>query len=91
MKNKQGVANACERLGIPADAVVRMPRIQLVGSISLYAENYELITEYTDKRMILAAKDGFVEISGSGLRIAEACGRNLSVKGNIASVIFTEN
>ncbi len=86
--NKDAKVNAAEFFGIPAEVAVKMARVQLVGTRFAFIENYDLIASYSPECVRLATADGYLEISGSNLEIADAERGYIAIRGVISSVSY---
>jgi len=77
-----------DMLELPKDVVLNMPRITMVGSVSLVMENYRGIVEYGDEKIRINTGSGLVRIMGNRLVIREITSENVFIEGDIKVMEF---
>lgn len=82
------VRDTALELELPAYVVYDMPHIELDGDRRILFERHHGILEYNDTRICIAARDTVVCIDGSGLRLCAMNATELSVAGEIESIVF---
>ena len=65
-----------------------IPRIICLGNRELTVENYLGICEYTENRIVLAAKPQFIKIEGKGLEVRTVSRDMVYVTGEICGFEF---
>lgn len=88
-KEKRGLREALSHsLALPEDLLLDLPRITISGNRELEIENYKNVLEYLDTSIRLNCKDGILHILGSELSILSITDELVSIRGNIAQLIF---
>ena len=86
---KKETKNAfAEFWGIPADIIMKAPRIQMIGDMEIYVENYDAIALYSPEDIKIAVNEGMLCVSGVNLRIVQAELHSLMIKGVIKKICF---
>lgn len=89
--SKSGIIGmAVAGLELPADLVGAV-RLTLIGQELLRVINHRGIIVYEPQRVILAISRGRLEICGVNLSLAELNNEQLTVEGQIQSILFKEN
>lgn len=84
-KVQQGVANALE---IPEDALLNLPKITMVGNTQVLIENHMGVIEYTPQKLRIGVSIGEIEITGTEFFLKNILSDELSLRGQIQSVVF---
>ena len=79
---------AVGRLDIPVDALMKLPRMEVVGNEELLIENHTGIIEYSPDDIKVAARRRVIRLTGEGLQLDGMDADNLHIKGNIKSIEF---
>ncbi|MEE1350685.1 MAG: sporulation protein YqfC [Clostridia bacterium] len=58
-----------EKLELPKDVVMDLPRVSICGDKEVFVENHKGVTEYTDKCIRIKMNDGMIGICGDDMRI----------------------
>lgn len=74
---------------IPGEAVGHTARVVLMGRDSLLVEQHRGIISYTEEKLILRLRDGYMTIRGENLKISEYTGCSLAASGIVQSVEFS--
>ncbi|WP_406677969.1 sporulation protein YqfC [Moorella sp. ACPs] len=77
-----------EYLELPADAVLDLPRLTLVGNSRLVVENHRGISEYQPDLVRLKLSTGELEIKGTGILLREIKPDAIALEGTIQSLRF---
>ncbi|GEA16477.1 MAG: hypothetical protein PWR22_434 [Moorella sp. (in: firmicutes)] len=77
-----------EYLELPADAVLDLPRLTLVGNSRLVVENHRGISEYQPDLVRLRLSTGELEIKGTGIILREIKPDAIALEGTIQSLRF---
>ncbi|MDK2895742.1 MAG: hypothetical protein PWQ98_1869 [Moorella sp. (in: firmicutes)] len=77
-----------EYLELPADAVLDLPRLTLVGNSRLVVENHRGISEYQPDLVRLKLSTGELEIKGTGIILREIKPDAIALEGTIQSLRF---
>ena len=75
-----------ERFSLPPEAVANVPYVQIRGNKSVSIENHRGIMEYTQKKIVIALKQGKICVHGDELRISGMNRCSIEVHGLIFSV-----
>ncbi|KYH31012.1 sporulation protein YqfC [Neomoorella mulderi] len=75
-------------LELPADAVLDLPRLTLVGNSRLVVENHRGISEYQPDLVRLKLSTGELEIKGTGMLLREIKPDAIALEGTIHSLTF---
>lgn len=84
---KQRVASVFE---LPGDVMLDVARITMMGCAEMLIENHRGISEYTPERVVLGLPQGHVLIGGEGLEISTISPDQVTIKGNIRSVLYSD-
>jgi sporulation protein YqfC len=76
-------------LELPADAVLDLPRLTVVGNNRLVVENHRGISEYQPDRVRLQLTTGVLEIQGTGLTLREIRPDAIALEGSIQSIHYS--
>ncbi|QGP92512.1 YabP family protein [Neomoorella glycerini] len=75
-------------LELPADAVLDLPRLTLLGNSRLVVENHRGISEYQPDLVRLLLSTGELEIKGTGMLLREIKPDAIALEGTIQSLRF---
>ncbi|WP_258360267.1 sporulation protein YqfC [Moorella sulfitireducens] len=78
-----------EYLELPADAVLDLPRLTLVGNSRLVVENHRGISEYRPDLVRLKLSTGELAIKGTGILLREIRPDAIALEGTIQSLSFS--
>lgn len=85
---KTAMEKVAEKLDIPKELALQLPRLILTGHRELYIENYRGILEYTDTLIRIATSSKNVKVCGNALGIKSIASEEITLEGNIQSVQF---
>ena len=77
-----------EKLSLPKDVMLDLPRISVCGDKEIYIENHKGIMEYTDCSIRIKTDKAVVHINGSDLRIIVLESDRMVVNGEFQSVDY---
>ncbi len=75
---------------LPADVLMDLPRITLVGQIHIYIENHKGLLAFSDTEIRVLLKQGQMLIQGEGLVIKVILPEELVLEGKINQVLYLE-
>ena len=78
-----------EKLSLPNDMLLDLPRLTLCGNHELEVENYKNVLEYLDHAISLNCTEGIIRLSGEHLEITAITDDSVSIRGNILSISFS--
>lgn len=73
-------------LEMPEELALDLPRITLVGNISLNVENHKGIISYSAEEVRLRINDGYLVARGSGLKLRSINSSDISLEGEIRNL-----
>lgn len=92
MKKLQQMKNwLTKQTDLPADILMDLPRITLVGQVHIYIENHRGLLAFTDKEVRILLKHGQLLIKGDSFVIKTIFPEELLLEGTINQVLFLEN
>ncbi len=77
-----------DRLELPKDIVLDLPRLVILGDLQVVIENHRGIMEYTPERIIIAVNKGRLRIEGEELTIGSIQEEQITVTGSLRLVAF---
>lgn len=78
-----------EIAGLPAEFILGLPSMSLVGNIKIEILNHRGLKNYSDKKVLIYTRIGDLVIDGDKLLIKEISLENIKIEGNISAVSFT--
>lgn len=92
MESRKEVFNRAmaDFLEIPRDLVMDIPKVTIIGKNELLLQNYRGIIEYRSDLLRVNLSRGFVEILGNNLEIKALTPDDISLTGEINSVLFRD-
>jgi len=79
-----------EKLDLPADIVMDLPRITMVGQIHIYVENHRGLLTFSDKEIRLLLKQGQLLVRGEKFVIKTILPEEILLEGKISQVIYID-
>ena len=76
-------------MGLPADAVAGVPRLELVGDGELRVENHKGILAYGQEEIHVSGGVFLIKIAGQGLELRAMTGIELLITGKISQITLT--
>ncbi|WP_027407845.1 sporulation protein YqfC [Anoxybacteroides tepidamans] len=90
-KWRQQVRNwLTNQLELPADLVMDLPRITMIGHIHIYIENHRGLLTFSDKELRLLLKQGQLLVRGEQFVIKTILPEEILLEGKINHVIYLE-
>lgn len=77
-----------QNLELPADVVMDLPRITMIGQIHIYIENHRGVKAFSNEQLKLKLKQGTLVISGREFVIKTILPEEILLEGTISSVDF---
>ena len=77
-------------MGLPCDAVIGLPLVELYGNHRVLIENHSGVKSYCARKIIVRTKISDICIVGDKLEIANMSKCRLIITGEIESVLLTE-
>ncbi|MDR7072793.1 sporulation protein YqfC [Fictibacillus barbaricus] len=77
-----------QNLDLPADVVMDLPRITMIGQIHIYIENHRGVKAFSNEQLALKLKQGTLLIKGSDFVIKTILPEEILLEGTITSVYF---
>lgn len=77
-----------EKMDLPQDVMMDLPRITMVGQIHVYIENHRGLLVFTDKELRLLLKQGQLLIKGKYFVIKTILPEEILLEGKIEQVIY---
>lgn len=86
MKNmKKWLAN---KMDLPADIAMDLPRITMVGQLHIYIENHKGLLVFTDREVRLLMENGQLLVKGKSFVIKTILPEELLLEGKIEEVHY---
>jgi len=90
MKNKliRGKEFLVEKLDIPIDAMIDIPKIILLGKEELTIENHKGIIAFSEKEIKVLSKRGVIKVQGNNFEIFYIGSNSLTINGEIITISY---
>jgi sporulation protein YqfC len=79
-----------DKLELPADIVMDLPRITMVGQIHIYIENHRGLLTFSDKELRLLLEQGQLLVRGENFVIKMILPEEILLEGKINQVIYID-
>lgn len=79
-----------DKIELPADVVMDLPRITMIGQLHIYIENHRGLLIFTDKEVRLLLKQGQLLIKGEAFVIKTILPEEILLEGKIDQVLYIE-
>jgi sporulation protein YqfC len=79
-----------DKLELPADIVMDLPRITMVGQIHIYIENHRGLLTFSDRELRLLLKQGQLLVRGENFVIKTILPEEILLEGKINQVIYID-
>ncbi len=79
-----------DTFGLPAEVILKLPIVMMIGGKSLILENHRGILEYSRERIRLRLAKGELALIGHNLIIQSISNEEIQIKGEITGLSFTE-
>ena len=72
-----------EALEMPEELALDLPRVTLIGNVSLHIENHRGIINYSAQEVRLRVSEGYLIARGSGFKLRSSSKTDVSLEGEI--------
>ncbi|MCE7794208.1 sporulation protein YqfC [Salipaludibacillus sp. CUR1] len=79
-----------DQMDLPADVVMDLPRLTMVGHLHVYIENHQGVIRFTDKELRLAMTEGQIIIQGEGFIIKSILPEEILLEGVINHIHYSD-
>lgn len=83
--------NISEKLELPRDIVLNLPKITITGDNEIIIENHKGVVLFEEKQVKVNSGVGMISISGSNFEILFMGGSTLTLSGTFRSIIYDGN
>ncbi|EIT85217.1 hypothetical protein A374_10755 [Fictibacillus macauensis ZFHKF-1] len=77
-----------EKLDLPADAMMDLPRITMIGQLHIYIENHRGVISFSNEQLMLRLKTGSLVIKGRDFVIKTILPEEILLEGAIDGVYY---
>lgn len=77
-----------DQMDLPADVLMDMPRITMIGQIHIYIENHRGVLQFSNEELRLLLSQGQLLIKGDHFVIKSILPEELLLEGKIDKVIY---
>ena len=90
MKNKlfRGKEFIAEKLDIPIDVVLDIPKIIITGKEEITIENHKGIVAFSENEIKVSSKKGIIKIQGNNFEIFYMGSNSLTINGEIRVISY---
>lgn len=75
-------------MALPADVMLELPRITMVGQVHVYIENHHGLELFSETELKLKAPKGYIQISGKSFVLKMMYPTEILLEGTITEVKF---
>ncbi|MCM3619108.1 sporulation protein YqfC [Sutcliffiella horikoshii] len=75
---------------LPADVMMDLPRITMIGQIHIYIENHRGLVTFSDTEIRLLLKQGQLLVKGDSFVIRTILPEEILLEGKISQVMYLE-
>jgi sporulation protein YqfC len=75
---------------LPADVMMDLPRITMIGQIHIYIENHRGLITFSDTEIRLLLKQGQLLVKGDSFVIRTILPEEILLEGKISQVMYLE-
>ncbi|MCK0471569.1 sporulation protein YqfC [Halalkalibacter sp. APA_J-10(15)] len=79
-----------KKMGLPADVMMDLPRITMIGQLHIYIENHRGVLRFSNQELRLLLKQGQLLIKGDQFVIKTILPEELLLEGRIDQVIYVD-
>lgn len=83
--------NIAEKLDLPRDIIMDLPKITITGDSEILIENHKGIVVFGEKVVRINSRIGSISIHGEGFEILFIGGKTLTLSGKFKSVVYEGN
>lgn len=80
-----------QKAELPADVVMDLPRITMIGQLHIYIENHRGLLAFSDNELRLALKQGQLLIKGKEFVLKTMLPEEILLEGQIDEVRFVDS
>ncbi|WP_078379652.1 sporulation protein YqfC [Sutcliffiella halmapala] len=77
-----------ENMELPADVMMDLPRITMIGQIHIYIENHRGLLTFSDTEIRLMLKQGQLLVKGESFVIRTILPEEILLEGKISQVLY---
>ncbi|MED4016489.1 MULTISPECIES: sporulation protein YqfC [Sutcliffiella] len=77
-----------QNMELPADVMMDLPRITMIGQIHIYIENHRGLLTFSDTEIRLLLKQGQLLVKGEAFVIKTIMPEEILLEGKISQVIY---
>lgn len=77
-----------ENMELPADVMMDLPRITMIGQIHIYIENHRGLLTFSDTEIRLMLKQGQLLVKGEAFVIKTILPEEILLEGKISQVLY---
>jgi sporulation protein YqfC len=90
-KWRQNINNwMTKTLELPADVVMDLPRITMIGKLHIYIENHRGVLRFSNQELRLRLKQGQLLIKGNNFVLKTILPEEILLEGTIDQVLFID-
>lgn len=78
------------KLQLPKDITMNLPRVTMIGQLHIYIENYKSLLHFTNNEVRIEITEGELLIQGNDLVIKTMLREELLIEGTINHIQFNE-
>ncbi|HZG60562.1 MAG TPA: sporulation protein YqfC [Anoxybacillus sp.] len=78
------------KMELPADILMDLPRITMIGQIHIYIENHRGLLSFSDKEIRLLLKQGQLLVKGESFVIKTILPEEILLEGKISQVLYLD-
>ena len=78
------------KMELPADIMLDLPRVTMVGQLHIYIENHKGLLVFTDKELRLLLKQGQLLIKGDSFVLKTILPEEILLEGKIETVHYID-
>jgi sporulation protein YqfC len=78
------------KMELPADILMDLPRITMIGQIHIYIENHRGLLSFSDKEIRLLLKQGQLLVKGEEFVIKTILPEEILLEGKISQVLYLD-
>ncbi|MBA5849874.1 sporulation protein YqfC [Clostridium sp. cel8] len=83
--------NVADKLDLPRDIILNMPKIQVTGDNEIIIENHKGIVLFEKDKIKVDSGIGIISIYGSEFEVLFMGGSTITIGGKFKSIIYEEN
>lgn len=85
-RDRKLLSDAVEIFDLPADLLMGLPHVEVMGDCQFYMENHRGILSYSDEEIVISADGIIVRVFGNGLELQSMTGEALRIRGTVTRV-----